>query len=192
MRTTSKGLQVWDLTTDAYSHTQLAANWDLIDSYLAAFDSTTKLPKQINTSATLPGSPVAGDLCMLTAAASGFAAWTVIRYDGSAWRAVGPMEILSAVPTLGNYAGRIVILSGASGGFAAWSVIRYDGSTWAIVGGFSNISTGGGALNISGLQTAGDVYYNVAARGPILVDRASGTAYRFLITSGKVEIEAVS
>lgn len=192
MRSTSKGLTVWDLSTDAYSHAQLAANWDLVDSYWTGFDTTTKLPKQLRTSATVPGSGTAGDLVMLTGASGGFAAWTILRYDGSAWRPVGPLEILAAVPTLGNFPGRLVILSATDSGFAAWSVIRYDGSAWAIVGGFSNINTGAGSLNISGLQTTGDVYYSSSARGPVMVDRVSGAKYRVFMTSGKMETEVVT
>lgn len=193
MRTTTyAGLTVWDLTTDAFSHTQLATNWDTIDSYLVGIDKTTKQPKNVSMVSSLPGTPASGDMCMLTSAAGGFAAWTILRYDGSQWRPVGPLEILSAVPVSGNFAGRLVILSASSGGFDAWSVIRYDGSAWAIVGGFSQINTGNGALNIQGLQTGGDVYYNSSARGPVLVDRTSGLKYRLFMNGGHLEIEAVS
>lgn len=186
-RVTAKGFYVWDLTTDSFSHTQLAANWDLLDSLL---DAATK---QVTPSATVPVSGnFAGRLIMLTAADSGFAAWTMIRYDGSAWRAVGPFEILPAVPTLGNAAGRIVILSAADSGFAAWSVIRYDGSAWGVVGGFTNVNTGGGGLNIQGLSTSGDVQYSSSARGPVMVDRNSGTKYRLFMLDGKLESEAVT
>jgi hypothetical protein len=186
-RTTAKGFYVWDLTTDSFSHTQLAANWDLLDSLLGASASS------LTPSAVVPTSGnFAGRLVMLTASDSGFAAWTIIRYDGSAWRAVGPFEILPAVPTAGNYAGRIVILSAADSGFSAWSVIRYDGAAWGVVGGFSNVNTGGGALNIQGLSTGGDVQYTNSARGPILTDRNTGTKYRMFFLDGKLESEVVT
>src|SRR4051794_4646662 len=121
MRLTSKGLKVWNLTTDPFSHQDLADNWDLLDSLL------NTAPTSVEVRATLPTTGLtAGRLCMLSVAVSGFAAWTLVRYDGSAWRAVGPFEILPAVPTVGNYAGRIIILSATDSGFSAWSVIRYD------------------------------------------------------------------
>lgn len=186
-RTTAKGFFVWDLTTDAFNHTQLAANWDLVDAQLDV------PPKQVEILATVPTSGnFAGRLVMLSAAVSGFPAWTLIRYDGSAWRAVGPLEILPTVPTSGNYAGRVIILSAADSGFDAWSVIRYNGTTWATVGGFSQVNTGAGALNIKGLQTAEDVYWNASARGPVLVDRTDGSKWRIFIQSGKLLHEAVS
>lgn len=186
-RTTAKGFYVWDLTTDSFSHTQLAANWDLLDSLL------NTAATQVTASATVPVSGnFAGRLVMLTAATGGFAAWTMIRYDGSAWRAVGPFEILPAVPSVGNYAGRILILSAADSGFNAWSVIRYDGSAWSVVGGFTQVNTGVGALNISGLATAGDVQFSTAARGPILTDRNTGAKYRLFVVDGKLEHEVVT
>lgn len=186
-RVTSKGFYVWDLSGDSFSHSQLAANWDLLDSLLSA-------PAQsVQGLAAVPATGnFAGRMVMLTAADSGFAAWTLIRYDGSIWRAVGPMEILPAVPTAGNYAGRVVILSAANGGFAQWSVIGYNGSAWSVIGGFASASTGGGALNINGLSTATDVWFTNALRGPILVDRSSGVNYRLYMKGGELEMEAVS
>ena len=192
MRTTTHaGLTVWDSSTDAFSHTALAANWDAIDARLGGVDSlggTTFF--SLVTS--LPGSPSLGQCCMVTVPTGGFAAYTIVRWDGTNWRAVGPFEILPSVPTLGNYPGRIIILSATSGGFSAWSVIRYDGTQWAIVGGFSNVNTGGNPNNIVGLQTSGDVYYSVGTRGPVLTDRNSGTAYRLFMLNGKLESEVVS
>lgn len=186
-RVTSKGLYVWDLTTDPFSHTQLAANWDLIDSLLgSATDS-------IYPTATIPVTGnFAGRTIMLTAANGGFAAFTILRFDGSQWRAVGPLEVLPSVPTLGNYAGRVVILSSPSGGFAAWSMIGYNGTSWGVIGGFGTVSTGGGALNIVGLSTDQDVFFSTAARGPVMVDRNTGVKYRLFILDGKLEHEAVT
>lgn len=186
-RVTPKGFYVWDLTTDSFSHSQLAANWDLVDALLSSAAQSLQLAAAVPTTGNF-----AGRLVMLSAANSGFAAWTLIRYDGSAWRAVGPLEILPAVPTLGNYPGRVVVLSSASGGFAAWSVIGYDGTAWSVIGGFASVSTGGGASNISGLSTSGDVYFTSSGRGPILIDRVTGTKYRLFIYNGKLESEQVS
>lgn len=185
-RVTPKGFYVWDLTTDSFSHSQLAANWDLADSLL---DSA---PDQLETTATVPTTGnFAGRLVMLTAADSGFAAWTVLRYDGSAWRPVGPLEILPAVPTQGNFPGRLVVLSAASGGFSPWTVIGYNGTTWGSIGGFGQVNTGGGALNIQGLETDLDVYFSNADRGPVLVDRNTSVKYRLYIEDGKLLHEAV-
>lgn len=186
-RITPRGFYVWDLTTDSFSHSQLASNWDLVDTLLNAS------AQSLQVAATVPSTGnFAGRLIMLSAADSGFAAWTLIRYDGSSWRAVGPLEILPSVPVAGNYPGRIVILSSASGGFAAWSVIGYDGTQWSVIGGFASVSTGGGSQNISGLSTSGDVYFTSSGRGPVLIDRVTGTKYRIFIYNGKLESEVVT
>lgn len=190
-RVTSKGLYAWDFATDSFNHNQLVANWDLIDSYLVGFDTTTKLPKRVQTVTTVPGSGTAGDLCMLTATNGGFQPYTLLKYDGSNWRPVG-YEIVPAVPISGLFAGRIVILSAASGSFNAWDMIRYDGSTWAIVGGLYSISTGGGALNISGLQSNGDVAFASGNRGVVFPDRTTGQKYRVYIDNGGIFTEKVS
>jgi hypothetical protein len=185
-RTTTKGLFVWDLEGDSFNHTQLAANWDLIDSLLGAAASS------IQTLAAVPLSGnFAGRLVMLSATNGGFPAWQLIRFDGSAWRPIG-YEILPAVPTLGNFAGRVVVLSLAGSGFNAWDMIKYDGSTWNIVGGFLNINNGSNATNIKGLQSPLDVYISDSARGFILKDRNTGTTYRLYINNGAVGIEAVT
>lgn len=179
---TPKGFYVWNLTTDPFSHTQLAANWNLLDALLDA------APQEVDMSATLPGAPFAGQVVMLTAATGGFAAWTIVRYDGANWRAVGPFEVLPALPTLNNVAGRVVVLSAASGGFDAWSMVLWNGTTWGVIGGFSQINTGG----LSGLQLSGDIFFNNANRGPVLLDRADGTKWRLLISNGKLLHEKVT
>jgi len=174
---------VWDQTTDSFSHSQLAANWDKVDQLFQ------QVPKQVEVSATVPTSGnFAGRMVMLSSTVSGFAAWTLIRYDGSNWRPVGAIEVASAVPTQGNWAGRIVILSQSSGGFDPWSVIRYDGSNWGVVGGFSNINLGG----VNGLQTTGDIWFATATRGPVLTDRATGAKWRLYMNNGDLSQELVS
>lgn len=72
-----------------------------------------------------------GRLVYLTAADSGFSAKTIIRYNGSSWKAVGPApEVMAALPTVGNYQGRIIALTASSGGFAANDVVvNTNGST---------------------------------------------------------------
>lgn len=190
-RTTSIGLYVWDAGTDSFNHTQLAANWDTITSYLSSFDATTKLPKRINTSTTIPGSGTAGDLLMLTAANGGFGAYTLFKYDGTNYRPVG-YETLSAVPSSGNFAGRIVLLSASSGGFNQWDLIKYNGTSWSIIGGLASFSSGGGALNISGLSNPGDLYFTSGSRGPVLTDRTTGLLYRIYIDNANISVEKVT
>lgn len=179
---TPKGFYVWNLTTDPFSHTQLAANWTLLDALLDA------APQEVDTSATLPGSPFAGQIVMLTAATGGFAAWTLVRYDGSAWKAVGPFEVLPALPTLNNTPGRIIILSAASGGFDAWSVVAWNGTTWGVIGGFQQVNTGG----LQGLQLDGDIFFNNPNRGPVLIDRSTAEKWRLYINNGKLLHEKVT
>jgi hypothetical protein len=185
-RSTPKGLFVFDLSTDQYNHSQVAANWDLVDSLLGTPATS------IQTLSTVPAvGNFAGRTVMLSGADSGFSAWTLIRYDGSAWRAIG-YEILPAVPTLGNFAGRIVMLSAANSGFSAWDVIRYDGVIWDRIGGWASVNTGAGATNIKGLTTALDVYISDSARGFILKDRQTGNTYRLYFNNGTLAYEQVT
>lgn len=190
-RTTSKGLYVWDAATDSFNHNQLASNWDTIDSYLASFDSGTKQIKRVQLVSTVPGSGTAGDVCMLTATNGGFQPYTLLRYDGANWRPVG-YEIVPAIPTSGLFAGRVVILSAAAGSFNAWDMIRYDGSSWAIVGGLYQTSTGGGSSNISGMSSTGDIFFTVSTRGIVMIDRTTGTKYRWYMNNGGLYSEVVT
>lgn len=190
-RVTSKGLFVWDLSTDSFNHSQLAANWDTIDSYLVGFDGTTKLPKRINQVATVPLSGTAGDICMLTATNGGFQPYTILKYDGTTWKSVG-YEIVPTVPVSGLFAGRVVVLSSASGGFNAWDMIRYDGSTWTIIGGLGSVNTGGGALNIVGFSTGGDLQFTSGVRGTVYTDRTTGLKYRLYIDNAGIFTEKVT
>jgi hypothetical protein len=73
-----------------------------------------------------------GRLAYLSAADSGFAAGTLIKYVAGSYRPVAGVELLAAVPTLGNFAGRMVLLTAASGTFAQWSLIKYDGTAWTL------------------------------------------------------------
>lgn len=160
MRTTPHlGLTVWDNNNDAFESAQLAANWDAIDA-----DYTRTRPANmvqvVTTLASVP-SPVEGTLAYLSAADSGFAAGTVMRYTAAAWRPVPGVEVLAAVPASGNFAGRIVLLSALSGGFSAWSLIRYDGAAWALLNYTYTISA-----TLPGSPTAGQlVMLSAAASG---------------------------
>lgn len=190
--TTNAGLYLWDLGSDLYNHTQLQANFSTIDAYLAGFNTTSKFVQHLHTTATIPGSASLGDVVFLTSAAGGFAANSIIRYDGSAWRPVSAMEILPAVPSSGNFAGRTVMLSVADSGFAAWAIIRYDGSAWDVVGGWGSINNGAGALNIKGLTSAFDAYISDSARGLVLKDRGTGANYRLYFNNGNLQYEVVT
>jgi len=68
MTSSSKGLTIWDLSTDRFDHTQLAANFTLIDGWLGK-------AQYAETLGALPTSGnFAGRLVMLNTAASGFPA----------------------------------------------------------------------------------------------------------------------
>lgn len=193
MRTTpTGGLTVWDLNADQFDHDELATNWDIIDSFWTGFDTTSKLPKRIHTTATVPVTGTAGDVVMLTADNGGYRNYTLLRYDGSNWRPANSMEIQPSVPTSGNFAGRVVILSASSGGFDAWNIIRYDGSAWELIGGWRSINNGAGALNIKGVQQTLDAFISDSARGFVLKDRVTGTNYRLYFTNGNLAFEAVT
>lgn len=128
---------------------------------------------------------------MLSGADGGFQPWTLVRYDGSAWRPVNQIEIQPTIPSSGNFPGRVVILSATAGGFPAWSIIRFDGSVWGVVGGWANTSTGTSANNISGLSTSGDIYVTDANRGLVLKDRGTGLTYRLYFRNGNLQYETV-
>lgn len=200
MRTTSKGLVVWDLSTDSFSHTQLAANWDTLDALFVAGPNTVQVVSSI------PGSGLfAGMVLMLSNASGGFPAWTMIRYDGSAWRAVGPFEILPALPVSGNFPGRIVILSAANGGFGAWAIVVYNGSAWnglpvsgSIANGdisasaaiaYSKLNLSNGIVNSDVSTTASIAYSKLNLTGNILnsdISSSAAIAYAKLNLAGSL------
>ena len=191
MRTTAHGLTVWNNTTDNFDHTQLAANWDLVDSYWVGFDSATQKVKQVSSGTALPVSPTAGDLFMPTVAIGNLPAYALVRYDGTNWLTVGVITIQSSLPT-SPFTGEVVVLSASTTNFNAWSVVRYDGTKWDHVGVFGYVNTGAAANNIKGAQIAGDVYVNTSSRGVVLVDRATGSKYRVYVNNAALTLEAVS
>ena len=191
MRTTSRGLTVWNNSSDSFNHTQLAANWDLIDSYWQGIDPTTQLPYRIRTASSLPAGAAAGDLVMLTTNVGNFPAYSMARYDGSQWLPVGMASVQGTLPGAPT-AGQIVILSSATSNFAAWSAVRWDGTKWDHVGIFGYVNTGGAANNIVGAQLAGDVFVTTSARGLVLTDRVTGAHYRLYISNAVVTLEGVS
>jgi len=186
MVTTTKGLIVWDLSADRFDHTQLAANFNLIEDWLGK-------AQYAETLGALPTSGnFAGRLVMLNTSAGGFPAWSLVRYDGSAWRNAGSVEILPTLPTLNNYAGRVIVLSANDGGFVAWEVLVYNGTSWTPASGFKAVNTGGLSTNIVGRRIDADVYVGDAARGIVLVDRTGGTKRRVFINNGTLSSEVVT
>lgn len=132
-------LIVWDSNNDEFNPTQLADNWDKVD---AAFDTTQSFypADRVEIRNDLPVTNLfEGRLVFLTAAVGGFQAESMVVYNGTAWRTIGPFEKFSALPTLGNFIGRIVVLTGASGGFAANDVVvNINGAnSWTKVGGIA-------------------------------------------------------
>jgi hypothetical protein len=129
--TPNLGLKVWNLPSDPYIPNDLVLNWDAIDAKFSSASVDTVPSRFIESGAALPGSSLSqGRLFYLTATNGGFAANSLVRYDGSAWRAVGPIEVFSALPSSGNYSGRMVVLSAADGGFSQWDVVLYNGASW--------------------------------------------------------------
>lgn len=186
MVTSSKGLIIWDLSSDRFDHTQLAANFNLLDGWIGK-------AQYAETLSALPSSGnFAGRLVMLNTANAGFPAWTLVRYNGSAWQNAGAIEVLPTVPTLSNYSGRIVVLSADDSGFLAWEVIRYNGTTWEPVGGFKAVNTGALSTNIVGRRIDADIYVGDATRGIVLVDRTGGTKRRVFINNGTLSSETVT
>lgn len=128
--TTPQGFYVWEQEQDLYDHTQLADNWVLLDDIISAGSTAIK------TITSLPATSTQGEVAITSTPVGGFAANTLIRSDGINWKAVGPVEAFSVIPTANNYVGRIIFLTSASGGFAANNlVVNTDGlNTWSLVG----------------------------------------------------------
>jgi len=189
-------LTVWNLEDDAFDHDELAANWDRIDALLDTLDSeVTPGPKRIQTLSTLPITDLfVGRLVMLSAGDGGFAANTLMQYDGSVWHPVATPEIVPLIPTVGNFAGRVIMLSADDGGFDAWTMLRYDGVDWAGIG-VANInaySSGAGSSHINGVSTSGDLYFADSGQGPVIVDRTSGVKRRLYFDQGVLGFEVVT
>jgi hypothetical protein len=146
--TPNYSLRLWSGNGDSYDVADLTYNWNTIDTVLAQ-------PRATNSAELLAAVPSTanfdGRLVYLTAADSGFPAKTLIRYNGSAWRTVGPHEILSSLPVTGLYGGRLVLLSASSGGFAAWTLVVYNGDTTS----WQNVGRGTDVIDPTGTPLAG-------------------------------------
>lgn len=157
--TPNLGLKVWDSDSDSFDRQDLIDNWEAIDDDYARQRSAN----QVELLASVPGTGnFDGRLVYLTAASGGFAAKTIIRYNGSSWAAVGPTpEVFSSLPTSGNFQGRVVVLTAASGGFSANDVVvNTNGATnWKKVGG---VGTG---TVLPGSPVAGDLFLLTASDG---------------------------
>lgn len=167
MRTTANlGLTVWNLNSDTFDPSQLAANWDTIDAKFSSSAVSNTPIRYLEGLSSIVASGTEGRIGITTAATGGFAKDTVIRYSGTSWRTVGPTEIVSTLPTSNNWAGRTVILSAAVGGFNAWDmVVNTDGAnTWAEIGKTQTSTTVAGFTNNYagklGVLTAADSGFN--------------------------------
>jgi hypothetical protein len=199
-RTTSHGFFVWDLGADSFNHAQLAANWDLAETLFSRGAQSIQLINTLTPGGSGPRTPLtSGDLAMTSTTVASFAAQTLIRYDGSAWRAVAGVEVKSDLPTTENYIGRCILLTANAslGKFLAFDlVVNLDAgnvlASWDLVGPTDRIDNGSGPTNIKGSQVAGDFYINNSARGLVMVDRSSGTKYRLYFSNGDLLSEVVT
>lgn len=196
--TTAHGFFVWNLGADAFNHDQLAANWTLAETLF------TRGPQNVQLVSALSGGggprpPISGDLAMTSATVGSFRSQTLIRYDGSSWRAVSGVEVMPDLPTSENFIGRIILLtSNASlGKYLIGDLVRNvdTGSvlaSWSLIGPVDRIDNGAGATNIKGMQTTGDIYISSSARGLVMVDRSTGTKYRLYFSNGDFISEVVT
>jgi len=198
--TTTHGLYVWDLSADAFNHAQLAANFDLIETLFTRGPQNVQLINTLTPGGSGPRTPLSsGDIAMTSTTVASFSPQTLIRYDGSSWRAVAGVEVKSDLTTTENFIGRCILLtSNASGGtYLSGDLVRNTtgGNTiadWSLVGPLTRVNTGVGATNISGFQTSGDIYINSASRGLVMIDTATGTKYRLKFTNGDLLSEVVT
>lgn len=199
-RTTTHGLFVWDLGADAFNHAQLAANWDNVETLFTRGPQNVQLINTLTPGGSGPRTPLSsGDIAMTSTTVASFRPQTLIRYDGSAWRAVGGVEVQPDLPASENFIGRSILLTANAslGTYLSGDLVRNTtgGNTitdWSLVGPLSRFSSGGGATNISGLQFNGDIYINNAARGMVHIDRTTGVKYRIYFNNGDMYSEVVT
>jgi hypothetical protein len=199
-RTTTHGFFVWDLGADAFNHSQLAANWDLAETLFGRGPQNIQLISTLTPGGSGPRTPLSsGDIAMTSTTVASFRPQTLIRYDGSSWRAVSGVEVQPDLPTTENFIGRTILLTANAslGTYLSGDLVRnVDGGSvigsWSLVGPLTRFSSGGGATNISGLSFGGDVYYTASGRGPVMVDRTTGTKYRLYFNNGDLLSEVVT
>ena len=196
-QTTTHGLKVWNLSTDAYNHNDLVTNWNLVETL---FGSSGKSLQSINNltagSANGPQTPLAaGDVAITTTTVENFPPYTLILYNGTDWVTVGHVEVSATLPTLHLYDGRFVLLTASVSNFQAYSLVRYksSGATWDYVGPFQLGFTGTGSMsNVNGAQINGDVYVTSGNRGLILTDRTTSTKFRVYMDNSILKFETVT
>jgi hypothetical protein len=153
-QTPNVDLTVWDSNSDEFNPTELADNWDKLD---AALDTSGSFfpADQVEIRSDLPVTGLFdGRLVYLTATASGFPAKTMVVYNGTIWKTVGPIEEFTSIPGAGNYVGRLIVLLSPDGGFSARDLlVNADGAdSWTKVGGIAR----GNSLPSS--PSSGDVF----------------------------------
>lgn len=143
--TPNYSLRLWSGLSDIFDNADLVFNLGIIDTELAAARSANAVSKV----AVLPvlTGPDQGAIYWLTAANGGFPINSIVRWDGAAWRNVGPIELQAAAPATGTAAhhnGRVVMLTAddAPNGFTAWTLIAYNGATasWQRVGSGTDVA----------------------------------------------------
>jgi len=167
MRSTPNiGLTVWDNASDEFSPAQLAANWDSIDASVGTAGKAARIQK-LSADMSLSALPTLtnsasdiGKLIYIDVAVTGYNTHSIVRWDGTAWRTIGPFPTFASLPTVGNFQGRMIVLTSASGGFNANDVVvNTDGAnSWAKVNGGIRSGT---TLPVS--PSAGDVFLLTAA-----------------------------
>jgi hypothetical protein len=60
--------------------------------------------------------------------------------------------------------------------------------SWVLVSPLANYNAGG----VVGLNATGDIFFSTSTRGPVLVDRTTGTKYRLYFNAGGFYSEAVT
>ena len=197
---TAHGFFVWDLGADPFNHSQLAANWVLAETLFTRGPQNIQLVNTLTPGGTGPRTPLAsGDIAMTSTTVGSFRPQTLIRYDGSTWRAVAGVEVMPDLPTSENFAGRVILLTANAslGKYLAWDlVVNLDAgntiTSWDLVGPTDRINNGSGATNIKGSQMDGDLYFNASGRGPVFIDRTTGTKYRLYFNNGDLYSEVVT
>jgi hypothetical protein len=197
-RTTTHGFFVWDLGADPFNHSQLAANWDLAETLFTRGPQNIQLINTLTPGGSGPRTPLAaGDVAMTSTTVSSFRAQTLIRYDGSAWRAVAGVEVMPDLPTSENFIGRCILLTANAslGTYLAGDLVRNnDGgnvlASWDLVGAMDRVT---GVSGVDGFSTGGkDIYFSNSARGPVMIDRTTGTLYRLYFNNGDLISEVVT
>lgn len=191
--TPNLNLVTWPNAGDNFDYTALANNFTIIDNQFSTKTVSTTPVRFIEQLSAVPNSGnTLGRMVYLTVADSGFAADTLIQYNGTRWESFGQAEIQSSLPISSNYIGRIVVLTASSGGFSANDVvINTDGAnSWQKIGGISVVSSVAASTNnYAGKLIVLNTADNSAPGGPydawsVLVYNNTSAQYQRVDTRG--------